>query len=127
MSESKHTPGPWEWWTHGGTAHLVSLDGAQVYVLTPTLMGPRDNEQTYAIVAAGVHSEEWGQRCLVPITPGHPDARLIAAAPDLLAACELWDKGFTEGEDFTPEQFLKWVNDNRRAARAAIAKAKGGA
>ena len=53
------------------------------------------------------------------------NARLIAAAPDLLAACMLWDQGFAEGEEFTPEQFLKWVNDNRRAARAAIAKARG--
>ena len=53
------------------------------------------------------------------------DARLIAAAPDLLAACELWGKGFAEGEEFTPDQLLKWMNDNRRAARAAIARAKG--
>lgn len=53
------------------------------------------------------------------------NAALIAAAPDLLAACELWDQGFTEGDDFTPEQFLAWVNKNRRAARAAIQKAKG--
>lgn len=52
------------------------------------------------------------------------DAALIAAAPDLLIACELWDQGFTDGEEFTPEQLLAWVNKNRAAARAAIAKAK---
>jgi hypothetical protein len=45
---------------------------------------------------------------------------------DLIAACELWDQGFIEGQQFTPEQLLAWVNANRRAARAAIAKAKGG-
>lgn len=50
---------------------------------------------------------------------------LLAAAPDLLAACELWDQGFVEGEEFDAAQFLAWVNKNRRAARAAIAKAKG--
>lgn len=54
-----------------------------------------------------------------------PNARLIAAAPDLLAACQLWDQGFADGEQFTESQFVKWVNDNRRAARAAIAKATG--
>lgn len=51
--------------------------------------------------------------------------RLAAAAPDLLAACQLWDQGFEEGEQFTLEQFLKWMNDNQRATRAAIAKATG--
>ncbi len=53
------------------------------------------------------------------------NGRLIAAAPDLLAACELWDQGFVEGEEFDADQFLAWVNANRRAARAAIAKALG--
>lgn len=53
------------------------------------------------------------------------DARLFFAAPDLLAACELWDQGFAEGEDFSPEQFLAWVNANRAAARAAIERARG--
>lgn len=38
----------------------------------------------------------------------------------LRSACELWDKGFVEGEEFTAEQFRKWVNDNRRAAREAL-------
>lgn len=44
---------------------------------------------------------------------------------DLLAACELWDQGFVDGEEFTADQFLAWVNRNRAAARAAIAKARG--
>ena len=48
------------------------------------------------------------------------------AVPDLLAACQLWDQGFVDGEEFTADQFLAWVTVNRRAARAAIAKATGG-
>lgn len=48
---------------------------------------------------------------------------LFAAAPELAAACEAWDKGFVDGEDFDADQFLAWVNRNRRAARAALAKA----
>lgn len=56
---------------------------------------------------------------------GNRNAALIAAAPDLLAACELWDQGFVDGEQFDAMQLLEWVNKNRRAAREAIAKAKG--
>jgi hypothetical protein len=51
-------------------------------------------------------------------------AHRLAANEKLLAACELWDKGFVEGEQFTPEQFRVWVNNNRRAAREAIAATK---
>jgi hypothetical protein len=53
------------------------------------------------------------------------NARLASAAPDLLAACRMWDEGFVDGEEFDEKQFLEWVNKNRRAARAAIAKAEG--
>ena len=61
----------------------------------------------------------------ISVSQGEAIARLWAASPDLFAACELWDQGFKDGDEFTPEQLLKWVNDNRRAARAAIAKVKG--
>lgn len=52
--------------------------------------------------------------------------QMHAAAERLLAACELWDQGFTEGDQFTPEQFIVLVNSNRHAAREAIAAAKKG-
>lgn len=54
-------------------------------------------------------------------------ARLEAANRRLVAACRLWGQGFAEGEEFTPEQLLAWMNANRRAAREAIAAAEGGA
>lgn len=41
---------------------------------------------------------------------------------ELAAAAKLWDEGFTDGEEFDEQQFLAWVNKNRSAARAAIAK-----
>lgn len=53
-------------------------------------------------------------------------ARLFAAAPDLLAACRAWDEGFADGEQFDQEKFLGWVNERRRMARSAVAKATGG-
>ncbi len=48
------------------------------------------------------------------------------ACERMLAACKAWDEGFTEGEEFTPEQFRVWVNERRRLAREAIAKWEGG-
>lgn len=110
----KHTSGPW------------------------TVENPMEFE--LAIVEAGKETHEWRfiAACPLPAIEDEDDysprfttdeveanARLIAAAPELLAACELWDQGFAEGEEFSPEQFLQWVNANRRAARLAIAKAKG--
>lgn len=100
MSDAKHTVGPW-WPRHGGEPGAVYSSGAGRLV------------------------------CLVPHEQRddgefRPDSCLIAAAPDLLAACEAWDQGFTDGEEFTSEQLLAWLNANRRLARAAIAKARGG-
>lgn len=62
------------------------------------------------------------------IRPGHFDHLEPApkeipqhAARALLLACQLWDQGFTDGEDFTHDQFMRWMNANRKAARDAIA------
>jgi hypothetical protein len=48
------------------------------------------------------------------------NARLIAAAPDLLAACEAMFDERSETEDF-----LCWMDDREKQLRAAIAKARG--
>ena len=52
------------------------------------------------------------------VRPGN--ATLIAAAPDLLAALEAIERGLTNGQKERGETF-------QSIARAAIAKAKGGA
>lgn len=52
-------------------------------------------------------------------------AKLKAQRDQLLKACKLWDEGFEDGEQFTPDQLLKWLNDNRRAIRAAVAAVEG--
>lgn len=73
----------------------------------------------------------------VAIVHGNPTGRDVAEATAafivnacnnhaaLLAACEMWDQGFVEGEEFTAEEFRQWVNKNRATARAAIASVKG--
>lgn len=92
---NKHAPGPWR-----TTEHQVLVMSGEM-----TVADVRVNDAPYEEQAA--------------------NARLIAAAPDLLDACELWDQGFIDGEEFDADQFLAWVNRNRAAARAAIAKARG--
>ena len=60
MSEQKHTPGPWE--SGNGTTSIYGSDGKEV--ARRIWHGPQDDERSLA------------------------NARLIAAAPELLAALE---------------------------------------
>jgi hypothetical protein len=92
MSEGKHTPGPW------------SLD---------------QSSQISCVSAFDVNGEFIGIAYMT--LPNHEaNARLIAAAPDLLAALKQF-------EAFYPMGINLDLDDAFRAARAAIAKAEGGA
>lgn len=122
MSETKHTKGPWAVEAVNSEAlHDIILDyqipGAGHPNLVAMVYCDEDAEE-------GTTADRPGD---ISMSEAEANARLMAAAPELLAACEMWDQGFTDGEEFTPEQLLAWLNKNRRAARAAIAKAKGGA
>ena len=96
MNESKHTPGPWEIRKSG---FIMAPDGAgqgdDVYI-AEILIGPDSPE----------------------VDEAKANARLIAAAPELLAAlCEIMDD---------VDLGIQTVgNINGKNARAAIAKAKG--
>jgi hypothetical protein len=91
MSEAKYTPGPWQQWK------------GQVFIQNPSRM----------ICDVSGDSIAW------PLIPEEviPNARLIAAAPELLEAlervCASWE---AKGVGMT---------DALAMARAAIAKAKG--
>lgn len=92
MSESKHTPGPWEW------VRRKSDSGNFFYLHNTT--GPM-------ILAA----EEYAGASWIEVENA-ADARLIAAAPDLLAALKALDSnGHTQAT---------WA-----LALKAIAKAEG--
>lgn len=93
---STHTPGPW---VYEGSAEIEAEGCVTVARLWDEYGDYYDNADA--------------------------NGRLMAAAPDLLAACQFWDQGFTDGESWDYAQFLDWVNRNRAAARAAIAKATG--
>jgi len=91
MSESKHTPGPWR-------LHLVN----DTLIVAP--------DGTYIAYTCGEYDDDniW------PIMEAN--ARLIASAPDLLAALKAFP-GFTDDATIGD----KWIE----TMRAAIAKAEG--
>jgi hypothetical protein len=87
---SEHTPGPWEWGAHPWE------DMAQVYAPAQPA-----TDRTVADV--------WTV----------PDAMLIAAAPDLLAACEMLQDFWTN-----PDSDVE-IPTILRTVHAALAKAHG--
>ena len=107
--EAKHTPGPW-----------------QLHREKETFQGaPRDAEirgagGRYVVVRLGKINHDQQDA----------NARLIAAAPDLLAACEALERWSRDNGGGAYLEGLKWTKDIQDAvcdARAAIAAAKGGA
>lgn len=118
MSDAQHTPGPWFIF---GNGHCVG--------------GPAspDDSELSANPRAGVAMCHMSRR---PPHENQANARLIAAAPDLLAACKPVDR---EGRHKAPGDIMDgtWNVDAHieltltvgelRAIRAAIAKAGGAA
>ena len=139
--EQQHTPGPWRWeineksrevhlsggrpafdlsvldfvrWGMGGASPRFNVAGRDGL----NLMHRADE---FAVPVAGrEHHSYWFQGL------SHPDADLIAAAPDLLAACRLvhalGEAERREGSD------ALWTDEFRsifEAANAAIDKAEG--
>lgn len=94
----RHTPGPW--------TYFPKRKYGEHHVSVPI----KDSGMRLALFPDGIDTEN-------PVA----DARLIAAAPELLAACrelvERHDANLPDGVQFT---------DLVAAARAAIAKATGG-
>jgi len=93
IKNSAHTPGPW------GCAYTSNY--AHDYRITR-----EDKTPLLLTVIANDHSEQ------------RANARLIAAAPDLLAALQLCERALEE-RDAEAEEYAA------KAARAAIAKATG--
>jgi hypothetical protein len=93
---SKHTPGPWQCSLF---AHGHAMVSTTAFADKPCSDGGPDKVGP------------------LPIKPSVENARLIAAAPELLAACESFLRQFDESGTVGIETI--------DAARAAIAKAKG--
>jgi hypothetical protein len=115
----QHTPGPWDW----------SIEDASM----ATLMGPRELRDHVMSVSpcrscsTGEASWEWG-RCT---TPTLANARLIAAAPDLLEAlaelsamyAHTWDR--VDGALVMLHSGVTRFEAAHAKAAAALEKARG--
>lgn len=101
MSEAKHTPGPW-----------IVEDGSSL------VTGGDGNSIADVIGGSGLGflDENDNAECLA-------NARLIEAAPDLLAACLRWKANLDQGLGYDYD--LQFSDDDVRVLEAAITKATG--
>jgi hypothetical protein len=91
---SKHTPGPWKWWTTHEGAHRINPHKGGLVIASCDTRNPFSEEQ-------------------------EANARLIAAAPDLLEACKAVKATCPADPDINPEWQAAWD-----LLLAAIAKAE---
>lgn len=133
----KHTPGPWQWQFNGKHRHVHLVGGDRRFDLIimdferwgmgGATMRLRDTAHDGMQLLYRVHERpDW-------ITPeagrehhkswhqllSHPDARLIAAAPELLAFAQAFLDGYQS------EDGMDSMKVYARMAHAAIAKATG--
>lgn len=121
---AEHTPGPWSvevircsmGLEYTGYAHKVKI-GIHDYVVAFTEHKNYEHIHTEDIGNGYVRQTGIGPR--EPDLTPHPDAILIAAAPEMLAALELL---FADVQDYEAWQRPCHAVD---VARAAIAKARG--
>lgn len=103
-----HTPGPWQISKANCESGYVAIDSLVKH-------GSRDAFYALAQVAVAEFDDE-EEQVSVPCEEGAANARLIAAAPELLEACKAI-AGVYEGHEDVPLYV--------RRARAAILKAEG--
>jgi len=117
MTNTKHTRGPWQ---IRNTARGFEVKGQ-----------PSSGMSTGSVLEAGLIARTFDSSSI-----DEANALLIAAAPDLLAACEalVREAEHVDEDEYTPrcpvmrycnEPCMCWVGEPLRLATAAIAKAKG--
>lgn len=108
---AEHTPGPWGYdeTTLAICRLIVTIEEVQAFRVSPTA----SSNHVITYVPCDVNRQEQ-----------EANARLIAAAPDLLAALE----GFVQRVEGLKSRLRRplWLDASLTEAKAAIAKAKGG-
>lgn len=113
-SDAKHTPGPWCWRRFGSGPYVLATPDRGGVVILDTAVSRRG-----AVVSMRMgimRNAKDRAEIMVDATPDHPDARLIAAAPDLAEALKELKADFERyAVDCPPGRTAK--------AKAALAKA----
>ena len=136
MTAPKHTPGPWYWHTdHAGSVSLRTPDRGNLIVMDFVRKGMNGANPRLAYwqgLPGGAQRERMGG-ILDTFNAEHPDAALIAAAPELLEALKAIEGRITKAANAfyvsgkrsdLQAAFDGWKVDAQQA-RAAIAKAEG--
>lgn len=128
MSDEMHTPGPWQWERRSdGEVYLVHPRNGWLVVMDFARLGMAKGQPRFAVWSGDERGNMGGvMRPAKELDLStHPDARLIAAAPDLLAAL----KALMNIQDVTTDCWCAEVGDPGTCeacrARQAISKAEG--
>lgn len=119
MSDTKHTPGPWRW------SRTYEMDSGHFHWCLESDESAANGQTIDGSLVLLLNRDDY---CGTPFL-NNPNARLIAAAPDLLEACEV---AFNALYDLIQSEFAT-SSDPHPAdkdpdiaqLRAAIAKVKG--
>lgn len=117
----EHTPGPWKWLHEEinakhkkGTRRKANQ---MVFCLKGNTDRPHAMDHHDFTTVMELHWYDVKGTSIINASPREEDARLISAAPELLAACKL-----VRRSDFADDEVSTW-----EAIQAAIRKAEGGA
>jgi len=119
----RHTAGPWNWYMNErGEAQLATPDRGRLYVMQPVRCGMQGGTVRFSEWGEGERGRRGGvmRDAKDHLQAGvlmHPDALLIAAAPELAAFAQ-WVLKAYHSEDGMPEP-----KELAREARAALAQA----
>lgn len=117
----KHTPGPWMWWMLGGAPILATPDRGRLIVMDFVRKGMNSAQPRFATWEGEARERLGGIMRPIESMPeldSHPDARLIAAAPELLQALKDLLR-LVEVEELVPESV-----SYMKQARDAVARAE---
>jgi hypothetical protein len=140
---AQHTPGPWAWFGKGSCndIYLATTHSGRRFIMGFKRWGTQGAEPTFQVEgrmvpASSLAKFEVGDNVVVGLAAAkvdpsvyrydingidHPDARLIASAPELLEALEEVASWYTAPMVFDPNDPLQ------NKVRAALAKARGAA